>query len=256
MPRRYIKGQGLDQEHKKERSTASSVSIKDLVEAGCHFGHQVSRWNPKMKRFIFGERNGLYIIDLAKTKQQLESAIEVATDVIAKGKNILFVGTKKQAKEVVRELAIACEQFYVCERWLGGMLTNLTTIRKSVKTLENIEKRFEGGLEGYKKKEVSLLAKSQLKLDRNLAGIRGMRQLPGMVFVVDPMQEHLAVAEAKRLGIPVMGIVDTNCNPDDIDHVIAANDDALKSIKLIVQAISDAIARRTRDAAVAGSKTE
>ncbi len=197
-----------------------------------------------MKRFIFEERNGLYIIDLAKTLQQIRTSVEVVKETIAKRKSILFVGTKKQAKAVVRELAEMCGEFYVCERWLGGMLTNLQTIRQSIKKLERIEKRIAAGGDGLTKKELSLLSKDQIKLDKNLSGVRAMRNPPGLVIVVDPSKEHIAVAEAKKLGIPVMGLVDTNCDPDPINYVIACNDDALKSIKLIVQALAEAIVEK------------
>lgn len=233
-----------------------SISVKDLLEAGAHFGHQTSRWNPKMKRFIFEERNGLYIIDLAKTLQQIRNAVEVVRDVVAKHKSILFVGTKKQAKAVVRELAEKCGEFYVCERWLGGMLTNLQTIRQSIKKLDRIEKRITTGGEGLTKKELSLLTKDQIKLDKNLSGVRGMRKPPGLVIVIDPSKEHLAVAEANKLGIPVMGLVDTNCNPDPIEYVIACNDDALKSIKLIIETLAKAIVDKKNDIKVYASKEE
>lgn len=217
------------------------VSVKDLLEAGAHFGHQKRRWNPKMKRYIFDVRNGLYIIDLAKTVQQLRLCLNVVDELVAERKSILFVGTKKQAKAVIRESAEACGEFYVCERWLGGMLTNMSTIRQSIKTLEKIERRVTTGGDGLTKKELSLLSKDQEKLDRNLSGIRGMRKIPGLLIVVDPSSEHIAVAEAKKLGIPVMGLVDTNCNPDPINYVIPCNDDALKSVKLIVQALAQAV---------------
>lgn len=197
-----------------------------------------------MKRYIFEERNGIYIIDLAKTVKQIENAIEVITRVVENHKNILFVGTKKQAKAVIRELAEQCGEFYVSERWLGGMLTNLSTIRHSVKTLERVEKQIATGGEGLTKKEMTLLNKDRIKLDRNLSGIRGMRKVPGLLVVVDPSKEHIAVAEANKLGIPVMGLVDTNCNPDPVDHIIACNDDALKSIKLIVKALTNTIIDR------------
>jgi small subunit ribosomal protein S2 len=233
-----------------------TISIKDLLEAGAHFGHQTSRWNPKMRRFIFEERNGLYIIDLAKTLQQIRNAVEVVRDVISKHKSILFVGTKKQAKAVIRELAEKCGEFYVCERWLGGMLTNLSTIRQSIKKLDRIEKRISTGGEGLTKKELSLLTKDQIKLDKNLSGVRGMRKPPGLVIVVDPSKEHLAVAEANKLGIPVMGLVDTNCDPDPIEYVIACNDDALKSIKLILETLAKAIIDKKNDIKVYATKEE
>lgn len=227
------------------------VSIKDLLEAGAHFGHQTSRWNPKMKRFIFEERNGIYIIDLAKTMQQIRNAIDFAKEIVAKHRSILFVGTKKQAKTVIREMAEQCNEFYICERWLGGMLTNLQTIRQSVRKLERIEKRIASGGEGLYKKELSLLGKDQIKLDRNLSGIRSMRKPPGLLIVVDPSKEHIAVAEANKLGIPVMALVDTNCDPDPIQFVIACNDDALKSIKLILQAITQAIIDKKNEMQIA-----
>ncbi|MEX0961403.1 MAG: 30S ribosomal protein S2 [Simkaniaceae bacterium] len=217
------------------------VTIKDLLESGAHFGHQKSRWNPKMKPYIFGEKGGICIIDLAKTMQQIRMAVEFVEKKVADHKTILFVGTKKQAKSVVRECAENAGEFYVAERWLGGMLTNLTTIRQSVKSLERIEKVLSAGGEGLTKKEISQMTKAQEKLDRNLSGIRAMRRPPGLVIVVDPSKEHIAVAEANKLGIPVIGLVDTNCNPDPIDYVIACNDDALKSVKLILQALTDAI---------------
>jgi small subunit ribosomal protein S2 len=229
-------------------------TIKELLEAGAHFGHQTRRWNPKMKRFIFEARNGLYIIDLAKTLQQIRSAIEVVKETVSKHKSILFVGTKKQAKGVVKELAELCGEFYVCERWLGGMLTNLSTIRQSIKKLEKIEKRIATGGEGLTKKELSLLTKEQIKLDKNLSGVRGMRKVPGLVVVVDPSKEHIAVAEANKLGIPVMGLVDTNCDPDPIQYVIACNDDALKSIKIILQSLAQAAIDKKNDLLVTESK--
>lgn len=230
------------------------LTVKDLLEAGAHFGHQTRRWNPKMKRFIFEERNGLYIIDLAKTMQQIRQAAEAVKEVVAKHRSILFVGTKKQAKVVVRELAEQCGEFYVCERWLGGMLTNLTTIRQSIKKLERIEKRISSGGEGFNKKELSTLGKSQAKLERNLSGIRSMRKPPGLIIIVDPSKEHLAVAEANKLGIPVMALVDTNCDPDPIQYVIACNDDALKSIKLILQTLAQAIIEKKNEMKIATTK--
>ncbi len=209
-----------------------------------------------MRRFIFEERNGLYIIDLAKTLQQIRTAVDVVRDVVAKHKSILFVGTKKQAKAVLRDLADQCGEFYVCERWLGGMLTNLQTIRQSIKKLERIEKRITTGGEGLTKKELSLLTKDQIKLDKNLSGVRGMRKPPGLVIVVDPSKEHLAVSEANKLGIPVMGLVDTNCDPDPIEYVIACNDDALKSIKLILETLAQAIIDKKNDIKVYATKEE
>jgi small subunit ribosomal protein S2 len=232
----------------------TGVTIKELLESGAHFGHQTHRWNPKMKRFIFEARNGIYIIDLAKTLQQIRAAAQVVREMVKKRKPILFVGTKKQAKAVIKECAEECGEFYVCERWLGGTLTNLTTIRQSVKTLERIEKRITSGGEGLTKKEISMLTKERVKLDRNLAGIRAMRKPPGLLVVVDPSREHIAVAEANKLGIPVMALVDTNCDPDPIDYVIACNDDALKSIKIVLSALMQAVIDTKNDMNVPASK--
>jgi small subunit ribosomal protein S2 len=237
-----------------DTKTNLQITIKDLLESGAHFGHQKHRWNPKMKRYIFEERNGIYIIDLAKTMQQIRLAVEVAQETVGRRKSILFVGTKKQAKAVVRECAEECGEFYMCERWLGGTLTNLTTIRQSVKTLERIEKRIASGGEGFTKKELSQFGKEQIKLERNLSGIRAMRKPPGLLIVVDPSREHIAVAEANKLGIPVMALVDTNCNPDPIDYVIACNDDALKSIKVIMQEITRAIVIKKAEVQMASGK--
>jgi small subunit ribosomal protein S2 len=225
----------------------AKVTIQELLESGAHFGHQTRRWNPKMKRFIFEERNGIYIIDLAKTLQQIRTAVQVVREVVAKRKSILFVGTKKQAKVVVKECAEESGEFFVCERWLGGTLTNLSTIRNSVKTMERIEKQVAGSAEGLKKKEISSLKKEHVKLNRNLEGIRSMRRLPGLLICVDPSCEHIAVAEANKLGIPVMALVDTNCDPDPIDYIIACNDDALKSIKVILSSITQAIIDQKND---------
>jgi len=225
----------------------ATITIKDLLASGAHFGHQKHRWNPKMRRFILEERGGIYIIDLAKTMQQVRDAKNVIEDMVTNHKTILFVGTKKQAKEVVKDCAELCGEFYVSERWLGGMLTNLSTIRNSIKTLEKIEKRLEMGGEGLKKKEVSKLRKDYEKLNKHLSGIRKMRKPPGLLVVVDPDKEHIAVAEAKKLGIPVMALVDTNCDPDPVDYVIACNDDALKSIKLILRSLSNAILDKKKE---------
>jgi len=230
-----------------QKEKEAGVTIKELLESGAHFGHQTHRWNPKMKRFIFEARNGIYIIDLAKTLQQIRSSVQIVRDMVGKRKPILFVGTKKQAKAVIKECAEECGEFYVCERWLGGALTNLSTIRQSVKTLERIEKRIASGGEGFTKKEMSLMSKERIKLDRNLSGIRSMRKPPGLLIVVDPSKEHIAVAEANKLGIPVMALVDTNCDPDPIDYVIACNDDALKSIKVVLAAITQAIIDKKND---------
>ncbi|MCH9621867.1 MAG: hypothetical protein S4CHLAM20_12960 [Chlamydiia bacterium] len=228
-----------DLKENKERKI--NVSIKELLEAGVHFGHQTYRWNPKMKRFIYEQRNGIHIIDLAKTMHHLRKACDIVAKEVAKGKNVLFVGTKKQAKLVVQDCADGCGEYFVGERWLGGMMTNLSTIRQSIKKLEKIERKLATGAEGLTKKEVSLMMKKQIKLDKNLCGIRTMKKTPGLLVVVDPVTEHLAVAEARKLGIPVLAITDTNGDPDAVDFVIPANDDALKSNKLILQAIRDTI---------------
>jgi len=240
----------------QQEQTYNGVSVKELLEAGAHFGHQKRRWNPKMKRFIFEERNGIYIIDLAKTMQQIRKCIDVVKDMVSKRKSVLFVGTKKQAKTVIKECAEAAGEFYVCERWLGGMLTNLATIRQSVKTLERIEKKVAAGGEGVTKKELGLMTKEQVKLNRNLSGIRAMRKVPGLLIVVDPGLEHIAIAEANKLGIPTMALVDTNCDPDPIDYVIPCNDDALKSIKLILQALTQTIIDRKNEMHVSRGKEE
>lgn len=238
------------------QTLAEEVTIKSLLESGAHFGHQKHRWNPKMKRFIFEERNGLYIIDLAKTLQQVRSAKEVVQSVVAAKKSIMFVGTKKQAKVVIREFAETAGEFYVCERWLGGMLTNLKTIRESVKRLERVEKKLVTDADRMTKKERSVLSKTQEKLDNHLSGIRAMRKPPGLVVVVDPNREQIAVAEAKKLGIPVMALVDTNCDPDLIDYVIACNDDALKCVKLIIQSLASAIVEKKKELGLLKPKTE
>lgn len=222
-------------------TTHTTVTIAALLESGAHFGHQKNRWNPKMRRYIYEERNGIYLIDLAKTMQQIRQAIQVITNVVSSRKNILFVGTKKQAKSVIKECAEQCGEFYVSERWLGGMLTNLATIRQSVKRLERIEKELTQKADELTKKEQSVLNKDRIKLDRNLSGVRAMRKPPGLIIIVDPGKEHIAVAEANALGIPILSLVDTNCDPDPIDHIVACNDDALKSIKLILTEFASVI---------------
>lgn len=231
--------------------TKQTPSVKQLLEAGAHFGHQKRRWNPRMERFILQERNGIYIIDLAKTVQQIREALDVVEGTIKKGQSILFVGTKKQARDVVRDCAEKCGEYYICDRWLGGTLTNLVTIRQSIKKLERIEKQIAAGGEGLTKKELSLLTKLQIKLERNLGGIRTLKRPPGLLVVVDPDREAIAVAEAKKLGIPVMALVDTNCNPDPIDYVIACNDDALKSIKLIIDSLATVVVDKKTEMQIA-----
>jgi small subunit ribosomal protein S2 len=216
--------------------------IRELLEAGVHFGHQTRRWNPKMKPFIFTDRNGIYIIDLNKTLDAIVMACQKVREIMARGQTILFVGTKKQAKDVIREEAIRSGQFFVTERWLGGMLTNFSTIKSSIKKLKNMERmKEEGEMEKFTKKEIAHFEHEMSKLDKVLGGIKNMNYLPGLVFIVDAKKEKIAVAEASKLGIPVIGIIDTNADPDPIDFPIAANDDAIKSIRIITRTIVDAI---------------
>jgi small subunit ribosomal protein S2 len=217
------------------------VSMKELLEAGVHFGHQVKRWNPKMKKFIFGERNGIYIIDLQKTVKLLEEAYNFIRNLHSSGESVLFVGTKKQAQDVIVEESARANSYHVNQRWLGGTLTNFKTIRLSIDKLKKIEKMKEDGT--YKfltKKEVAKLETERMRLEKNLSGVKEMGALPGALFIVDPKKERIAVAEAKRLSIPVVAIVDTNCDPDEIDYPIPGNDDAIRSIKLITAKIADA----------------
>ncbi len=223
-------------------SSVSMVDIKDLLEAGVHFGHQTRRWDPKMREYIFGERNGIYIVDLQKTQAMFGEALRYVHDLAAGGGVVLFVGTKRQAQEVVAEEAVRCSMPFVNERWLGGLLTNFTTVKKSIDRLKQIEMMLaEGRQDRLTKKEFAGLAKEQVKLDKNLKGIRNMKTLPDVVFVVDTKNEAIAVAEARKLRIPVVGIVDTNCNPDFVDYVIPGNDDALRSIRLFASKIADAV---------------
>ncbi len=218
------------------------TTVKQLLEAGVHFGHQTKRWNPKMAPYIFTDRNGIYIIDLEKTLTYLVTACNYLREVAEKGGSILFVGTKRQAQEAILDAAQRTEMPYVNQRWLGGMLTNFETIRKSVARLEEIEKmEAEGTYQFLTKKEVSSLKKQREKLLKILVGIRHMRKLPGVLFIVDPKQEEIAVLEARRLGIPVVAIIDTNCNPDVIDHPIPGNDDAIRSVKLICDIVAKAV---------------
>lgn len=218
------------------------VSMKKLLEAGVHFGHQTRRWNPKMSRFIFTERNGIYIVDLQKTANQIEEAYKVMRDIVADGGRVLFVGTKKQAQDSIQSEAKRSGQYYVSHRWLGGMLTNFKTIRKSVEKLQKYERMEEDGtFDLLPKKEVLEYQKEMDKLERNLGGIKDMEELPDVLFVVDPGEEAIAVHEAKILGIPVIAIVDTNCDPDDIDVPIPGNDDAIRSVKLITSIMADAV---------------
>lgn len=217
------------------------VDLTQLIEAGAHFGHLTRRWNPKMKPYIFMEKNGIHIIDLRKTQKLIFDAAEALASLVSEGKKVLFVGTKKQAKNIIESEARRCDQYWVTERWLGGMLTNFSTIRKSVKRLHNIEKQEnDGTFDKITKKERLFLSRERDKLKKVLEGIENMNKLPGAIFIVDIKKEDIAVMEAKRLNIPVFAIVDTNCDPDPIDYVIAANDDAVKSIELVTKVLSDA----------------
>ncbi len=220
----------------------SVISMKQLLEAGVHFGHQTRRWNPKMAEYIFAERNGIYIIDLQKTVKYLETAYNFVRDLSMEGKTVLFVGTKKQAQESIKEEAIRCDMPYVNARWLGGMMTNFTTIKLRIKRLNQLRKMEEDGtFELLPKKEVIKLKLEIEKLEKFLGGIQEMKQLPGALFIVDPRKERIAVAEAKKLGIPIVAIVDTNCDPDEIDYVIPGNDDAIRAVKLIASAMASAV---------------
>ncbi len=221
---------------------ASVVSMKQLLEAGVHFGHQTRRWNPKMAPYIFTERNGIYIIDLQKTVKKLEEAYNFVRELSADGKSVLFVGTKKQAQDSVKEEALRAGAYYVNARWLGGMLTNFTTIRRRIQRLNQLRTmESDGTFDLLPKKEVIKLNLEIEKLEKFLGGIKEMKDLPGALFIVDPRKERIAVAEAKKLGIPIVAIVDTNCDPDEIDYVIPGNDDAIRAVKLIAAAMANAI---------------
>ncbi|MDP3298072.1 MAG: 30S ribosomal protein S2 [Thermodesulfovibrionia bacterium] len=218
------------------------VTMKELLEAGVHFGHQVKRWNPKMKRFIFGERNGIHIIDLQKTTKMLDDAYNFIKDVASKGEMVLFIGTKKQSQDVVAEEAQRALAYFVNQRWLGGVLTNFSTIRRSIEKLKKIERMKEDGTYNLlTKKEVAKFEGERMRLDKNLSGIKEMSTIPGVIFIVDPKKERIAVAEARKLSIPIVAIVDTNCDPDEIDHVIPGNDDAIRAIKLLTSKMADAV---------------
>jgi small subunit ribosomal protein S2 len=220
---------------------AAGITMRQMLEAGAHFGHQTKRWNPKMKPYIFGARNGIYIIDLQKTVSLARAALRFVTDVTSRGGTVLFVGTKKQAQDVAREEAARAGQFFVTNRWLGGTLTNFKTIKQGIDRLKTIEKMAEDGtFDRLPKKEVASLTREQEKLEKNLGGVKDLSRLPGAVFVIDPKKEAIAVHEANRLGIPVIGLVDTNCDPEGIDYVIPGNDDAIRSIKLFTGKIADA----------------
>jgi small subunit ribosomal protein S2 len=217
--------------------------MKELLEAGVHFGHQTKRWNPKMKTYIFGERNGIYIIDLQKTLKLFKDAMRYVAEQASQGKTILFVGTKRQAQEAVAEEAARCSMFYVNQRWLGGLLTNFSTVQRSIKRMKELDlmATTEGGWSGRAKKEVGRLERERKHLTQNLAGIREMAQLPDLLFVIDSSKEAIAVSEARKLSIPVVAVVDTNCDPDMVDHVIPGNDDALRAIRLFTNKVAEAV---------------
>ncbi len=222
--------------------TMSEINMKLLLEAGTHFGHQTKRWNPKMKKYIFGARNGIYIIDLQKTLIKFKKALEFVQETVASGGSVIFAGTKKQAQNLIVEEAKRCGMFFVNQRWLGGTLTNFSTIKKSIDHLKEIETmKNDGSIENRPKKEITKLEKKLSKLERYLGGIKDMNDLPSILFVVDPRKEKIALLEAKKLGIPIVALVDTNCDPDGIDYVIPGNDDAIRSIRLIVSKIADAV---------------
>jgi small subunit ribosomal protein S2 len=236
-----------------------SVTMKELLEAGVHFGHQVRRWNPKMKEYIFGERNGIYIIDLQKTQRMFREAITFVTNLIAedKGKTVLFVGTKRQAQDAIREESERCGQFYVNQRWLGGLLTNFQTVQKSIKRLKDLEAmQTDGRYEKLTKKERIKLDRERESLNKNLSGIKSMSRLPDAIFIIDVKKEEIAVAEANRLGIPIVAVVDTNCSPEGIDYVIPGNDDALRAVRLFASRISDAIVEGNQIATEGGVLTQ
>lgn len=219
-----------------------AAAMKELLEAGVHFGHQVKRWHPKMKKYIFGERNGIYIIDLQKTVKGLEDAYNFVKGVASTGAPVLFVGTKKQSQDAIHEEATRASAFYVNQRWLGGMLSNFSTIRKSIDKLKRFEiMKQDGTLDLLTKKEVAAIEKERAKLEKNLSGIKDMATIPGALFVVDPKKERIAIAEARKLSVPIVAIVDTNCDPDEVDYVIPGNDDAIRAIKLITSKIADAV---------------
>ena len=220
----------------------ASITMKELLEAGVHFGHQTKRWNPKMKQYIFGERNGIYIIDLQKTLRLFKEATQFVTELASQGKTILFVGTKRQAQDAIAEEALRCNMFFVNQRWLGGLLTNFATILKSIKRLKELDAMAtDGRYELLPKKEVTRLERERKALEKNLSGIKTMPGLPDAIFVIDSKNEEIAVAEARRLGIPVIAIVDTNCDPDVVDYVIPGNDDALRAIRLFASKISESV---------------
>ncbi len=260
LPCALVWGGAEDEElrRKNRRCTNMAViSMKQLLEAGVHFGHQTRRWNPKMAKYIFTERNGIYIIDLQKTVKKVDEAYAFLRSVAEEGKNILFVGTKKQAQEAIKEEALRANMFYINERWLGGMMTNFQTIQKRVARLKELEAmEADGTFEVLTKKEVQGLRHEMEKLEKYLGGIKEMNKLPGALFIVDPRKERIAVAEARKLNIPIVAIVDTNCDPDEIDYVIPGNDDAIRAVKLLTGRMADAVleGRQGQDGEAADTK--
>ena len=219
----------------------AQITMKQMLEAGVHFGHQTKRWNPKMKPYIFGARNGIYIVDLQKTVRYFKTAYQFVQDTVANGDKVLFVGTKKQAQDAIKEESLRSDQYFVNNRWLGGMLTNFSTIKASIDRLKKIEAMVaDGTIEQYTKKEALQLERQREKLEKNLGGIKNMTKLPGAVFIIDPKKEAIAVQEANKLGIPVVAVVDTNCDPDNIDYVIPGNDDAIRAIRLFTASMAEA----------------
>lgn len=232
----------MEEKQFKEDEIMSVISMKQLLEAGVHFGHQTRRWNPKMAEYIFAERNGIYIIDLQKTVKKVEEAYQAVAEIVKDGGEILFVGTKKQAQDSIKEEAQRCGMYYVNERWLGGMLTNFTTVKTRIKRLKELDAMIEDGTKDLlPKKEVAKLMHEKEKLDRNIGGIKEMKRIPDCMFIVDPRKEKIAVQEAHSLNIPIVAIVDTNCDPEEVDYVIPGNDDAIRAVKLIAGRIADAV---------------
>jgi small subunit ribosomal protein S2 len=232
----------VEENNHKEEIIMSVISMKQLLEAGVHFGHQTRRWNPKMSEYIFAERNGIYIIDLQKTVKKVEEAYQAVAEIVEDGGEVLFVGTKKQAQDSIKEEAERCGMYYINERWLGGMLTNFETIKTRIKKLKELDAMIEDGtMDSLPKKEVAKLMHEKEKLDRNIGGIREMKKIPDCIFIVDPRKEKIAVQEAHILNIPIVAIVDTNCDPEEVDYVIPGNDDAIRAVKLIAGRIADAV---------------
>lgn len=237
--------QVIEEEWRKNQNMEMSMTtatVREMLQAGLHFGHQTRRWNPKMKPFIYGPRNGIYIINLDITKQLFDKACSFVMDEVAGGGSVLFVGTKRQAQQIIREEAQRCNMYYVDHRWLGGMLTNFQTIKKSIERLKEIESmQADGSINRFPKKEILLMEKERVKLERNVGGIKDMRSVPSVIFIVDPRKEAIAVNEAHKLNIPIVAITDTNCDPDGIDYIIPGNDDAIKSIRLISNCLAESV---------------